>query len=304
MIKLNQVNIHMSKHLITTLILALLVLSSCSSGDPEPPMEPSIEEEFDIPFGVKEPLALEYMIHDVEGIVFNILYDLNERDNGEAATHETYNIFAGRGKCASQDLNPDNNRLILDFNNGCTDDFERYRQGQITIDYSDPNNTPGTIVDVTLTEYFINSISLNGNIRIENLSQTNSDATKTYRLSFSNLQLGIASENSTFSGVRNIHYEKVDGSQYETTTVSYSTSNELNYELSNGLEFQLENSTSALNAFDCWLNGLFLPLSGTQDIEGNNSQIQIDFATGGCNYSLYLSEGSNEKKLFELSQIL
>lgn len=297
LIKLNRANIHMSKHLKSFLILSTLLLFGCKD-DPTP----SIEEEFDIPVAVKEPLVFEYLIHDVEGIVFNMLFDLHERDQGEAATHASYNIFDGRGECADQDLNTDNNRLSLNFKDGCLDDSERYRQGQITIDYSDPLNRPGTIIDVTLTGYLINQVGLNGTLRIENISQTNSDDVKTYQLSFSNLELSIKTESSIFSGTRNIHYEKEDGNVFETTELTYLTSSNLSLTLQNGNEYAVSTPTSMNHAFSCWKGYAYFPFSGKQIIEGNNTQTEIDYI--GCNYTFDIKTADDKIKRLDLKAIL
>lgn len=279
----------------------LLLLFSCKT-DVTP--EPTIEETFDIPKGVKEALAFEYMIHDVEGIVFNMFYSLHTRDQGVISTHADFNIFSQRGNCAFQNLNPDTNQLILNFGTGCTDDLERLRKGAIEIAYTDPNDQIGNIMTITLSDYFYSTLGLDGQITIENISQTNNEDARTYSISFSNLQLTINTETSTFTGARNIDYEKIDGAQFENTQADYRTINNFSYETQGGESYELATTSTAINSFACWLNKYYLPRSGEQTITSANADIEIDFGNGFCDYNLLIKTGNEESRDFDLAAIL
>lgn len=78
------------------------------------------------------------MIHEVEGIVFNMLNSLHERNKGEIETHADYNVFVGRGECATQQLNTDLNLPDLNYGGGCSDDSQKFRSGSIRISYTAP----------------------------------------------------------------------------------------------------------------------------------------------------------------------
>lgn len=283
---------------ISILILFSLILSACSSADK------SEGPEIEIPAGVKESLAFEYLMHDVEGIVFNMLHSLHERDDGEIETHVTFNIFSGRGYCASQTLDASLNRLTLNFANGCSDESDRLRSGIIDISYTDPEDRIGNVMDITLNDFALNNLVFNGEIRMENVSTVNSDDEKNYTISFSNLELTINLEPSIFSGQRTIHYEKTDGNVFETTEVDYYADNEVEFQLSNGDTYNLSTPTVTRQAFECWLDDSFLPIYGQQTLANSEGSVNIDYDTGGCNLTVSLNTSSGESGIFTLSEIL
>lgn len=289
------------KSTVTFIIISILTLG-CSKVDPIL----TVEEQFDIPQGVKEPLAFEFMIHDVEGIVFNLLHSLHERDQGVVSTHEDYNVFAGRGECANQQLDTDLNILLLNYGNGCTDDSQKIRRGQIELNYSDPDDKIGNVVTVVLRNYHLNGLGLNGQIRIENISQTNSTDAKRYSLSFSNLELTINSESSIFTGNREVNYAKNNGNQFETTELDYFASNNYRFEISGQKAFNLSTPSTLLNTFNCWLNEAYFPKSGAFSIQevAQKETITIDFGSGTCDYSLLITDIDHNQKSFDLSAIL
>lgn len=290
-----------SKSALTFFIFSILIFG-CSKEDPTP----TIEEQLQIPEGIKEPLAFEYMIHDVEGIVFNLLYSLHARDQGVVSTHEDYNVFAGRGDCAKQELDTNLKTIILDYGNGCTSDSQIIRQGLIELNYSDPEDQIGNIITVDLKNYQLNGLGLNGQARIENISQSNSTDAKRYSLSFSNLELTVNSESSIFTGNREISYTKGNGSQFETTELDYFTSNNYSYIIPRNKTFNLSTSATLLNTFNCWLNEKYFPKSGILTIqeEGQVETITTDFGSGACDYDLLITDTINNQKSFDLSAIL
>jgi len=277
----------------------LFLFFGCESED----HPTTIEEAFQIPEGVKEPLAFAYMIHDVEGIVFNNLFELYEHDRGTAATHEEYNIFNGRGACAIQTFNPVSNELILSFGAGCTDDNQNLRKGLMTVHYTDPEDGIGNEITIDLEQFFFNSLGLNGQIKIINTSQVQSSRDKSYEIVFTNLELFIDSEKSEFSGKRMIDYSKEDGRDFETTTMDYHTQNDFDY-ITEGGYFNLETSSTNYTRLGCWFNGFFQPSIGKELITSSKRNIEIDYGTGGCNYILNLTFDNKEPRTFDLSAIL
>lgn len=290
-----------SKAKLLFLLALTSLLPSCKTCCDSPS---TIEETYNIPKGVKESLAYEHMIHEVEGIVFNMLNSLHERDKGEIETHADYNVFAGRGECATQQLDTDLNLLVLNYSDGCTDDFQKFRSGSIEISYTDPLDQIGNTLQVTLDNYRFSGLGLEGQIRIENISQTNSNDAKSYSISFTNLELSINGEISLHTGNRSVEYIKEDGSQYETTTLEYRTTNNIEFEISGGQVFSFETASTHINNFDCWLNQQFLPKRGTSLLKSPNQDIEIDYDTGLCDYSLYIQVGNEEPKAFDLAVIL
>ncbi|WP_420385793.1 hypothetical protein [Roseivirga sp.] len=286
----------LKQHLLYLFTLSIL-LSACTSTNTE-------DLELKIPEGSKEAVVFEYLIHDVEGVIFNMLFSLHERDQGELYTHAAYNVFSNRGACAHQTLNTNINRLTLDFTQTCTSENGLIRQGQIEINYSDPEDYIGHQMSIVLNNYRVNQIGFNGSISIENTSTTNSADNKTYLISFNDLELIIGSETSLFSGNRAVHYEKDDGAQFETTELTYSAINNLSYTLVNSQTFNLQTPASTLQVFECWLAQQYFPISGRQTISGQNSSIELDFETGGCNNTLHIQAEGEERKTLDLSAIL
>ncbi|NVK84394.1 MAG: hypothetical protein HWE21_08735 [Cytophagia bacterium] len=287
----------MSQHIKTLLVFITFLFFGCTT-DPTP----SIEEEFNIPVGVKEPLIFEYLIHDVEGIVFNMLYSLHERDKGQANTHIAFNVFSGRGTCANQTLDADGNELVLDFSVGCIDDSERLRSGIIKINYTDPEDGIGNMMTIHLNQFKINNLELDGSLSIENVSTVNSGDEKGYSISFSNLSLNVNTETSSFTGNRQIHYEKVDGNVFETTELTYLTSSNFSFTLQNGNEYTVSTPTALSHAFSCWQGYTYFPFSGKQIIEGNNSPTEIEYI--GCDYTFEFKTADDEIWRFDLNAIL
>ena len=133
-------------------LLLFLGISACSD-DPG-----NLDNPSDFPPGIKEALAFEYLIHDIEGIIFNLFHSLHERDRGAIETHVAFNIFSGRGACASQQLNTDLNRIILNFSDACSGQTDRIRGGILLIDYTDPENKIGNLITITLDQYRLNGL--------------------------------------------------------------------------------------------------------------------------------------------------
>ena len=277
-----------------------MLLISCRQEDPPPP---TIEEIYNIPSGVKESLIYEFMIHEIEGIVLNILYDLHERDGGVAATHEDYNVFSGRGNCAEQTLDDQANMLTLHFSNTCESDVNGWkRTGTITISYTDPKDGPGNIVIVNIDEFKLGGLGINGTLQMENISTSSSTESRNYILRMTNLELSVNNEASFFSGHRNINYTKENGNDFESTRLDYTSINDLSFEIANGDQFSMSQTTA--QGFDCWLENIFFPNGGSIELQNDSGVITIDFGTQSCDYDVVILENDGEGKRFSLAEIL
>ncbi|WP_286747985.1 hypothetical protein [Roseivirga sp. UBA1976] len=281
------------------LIIALL-FASCHKDDVVVLSEPNIP----LPEGISEALAFELLVHQVESTTLNVLHSLSERDRGAANTHINFNIFSDRGTCGGQFLDTSNNQLLLSFGEGCIDGTGYTLKGSILLDYDHPADTPGNTIRITLTDFELNNISLNGVLELTNTSENNSDTQKSYRLEFDDLTLTLRGKSTPFEGSRNIQYEKTNGRDHLDTKANYLTSNSWHFTLPSGTTFELINTGPNLSTFSCWLHKVYLPARGSLQVDNGETTLQIDLNTNACDFLFYWQSENGIPVLHDLRESL
>ena len=75
-----------------------------------------------------------------------------------------------RFRCAEITHDTVTKTIIIDFGDGCPGRGDRIRRGRIIVDYTDRRFVPGSEIVITLEDFYIDSVHLEGIRRITNLS--------------------------------------------------------------------------------------------------------------------------------------
>ena len=183
-----------------------------------------------------------------------------------------------RFRCAEITHDTVTKTIIIDFGDGCPGRGDRIRRGRIIVDYTDRRFVPGSEIVITLEDFYIDSVHLEGIRRITNLSVDLDD-------------------NPTFSVVLSGGQATWPDGTFATREVDLTRTW---IRASNPLEdeFHLDGVTSGLNRDGvsystqilstlirknaCLDQRIFIPVQGIKEITRGDRVWVVDFGDGSC----------------------
>jgi hypothetical protein len=205
------------------------------------------------------------------------------------------------GPCAVITVTPNDSTypktVTIDFpGDGCWCADGKHRKGTITLFFTGPIRRPGSVVTITLTNFYLNRAHIEGTKTISNLSENGA-------IKFT---VQVVGGKVTFPNGRGYKYEglkykaQIDGST--TNDVSddvYKIEGRSKTEFNNGLTINLNTETPLIKKVACdWIN------DGTLKIKINNRVLFLDYGApnnGDCdNKALLTWNNGNNHRLITL----
>lgn len=277
-----------NNNLFATLFLLYLLVGCGEQKEPE-----TIEEQNDPILELESEIqALAYIhkaLHEIEAITLNQLFVLVGNDPNGVPRPDSHlvdaNDFLGIGSCGGFILDSDENVLILDYGMGCTDPYDKFRAGQIKIEYESALNPIGNQVRISIEGLNTEDFTLSGILQMQKLSENNSQYTDGYQIEFSDLIIQIEEYTLEMSGKREFLYtHNIDG---QGGTADNSSSlmvfNSIEGSI-NELDFEFENTSELVYTAPCWLGGNLFPHLGNTSLTISAETFEIKF--NGCGYDL------------------
>lgn len=202
------------------------------------------------------------------------------------------------GDCATIIVSPNDSTypktITINFGDSCVGYDGKVRAGIITLNLTAPLRKPGSVVTVTLSNYFVNHVHIEGTKIIHNLSDT---ATRTHKWSEQ-----VTDGKVTFPSGRGYGYESVKTkTQVEGMDTRISRDDVYQIEgrsqtvFNNGTTITLNTETALVKKVACpWIS------NGTLKIKINNRELLLDYGfpnNGDCDNKALLTwnNGANQR---------
>lgn len=205
------------------------------------------------------------------------------------------------GPCAVITVSPNDSTypktVTIDFpGDGCWCADGKHRKGTITLHFTGPIRRPGSVLTITLTNFYLNRAHIEGTKVISNLSENGA-------IKFT---VQVTGGKVTFPNGRGYKY---DGLKYVAQVEGAATPNMADdvykfegrskTEFNNGLTINLNTETPLIKKFDCrWIS------NGTLKIKINNRVLFLDYgapSNGDCdNKALLTWNNGNNHRLITL----
>jgi len=253
--------------------IVLLILTGCNKEPDTPALDTSdadLETLFDDSF------------EEVDAIVESslALYDIYGRV-AESTEGELEELIG----CAIKNHDPDNQKITIDFGDGCIGLLGRVRKGIIIITYTDKVFIPGSKTVITFDNFYVNDIKVEGIRTLENVSASIFEAPEFY---------------IKLEGGRLTWPEEKGGGFAEREVYLYKTwmraSNPLNDEFivegvasgknRNGVNYNMRILSAIKYKRACWAAGVFLPVEGVKEVKTDAKEVLIDFGNGECDRTI------------------
>jgi len=179
--------------------------------------------------------------------------------------------------CAEIDKDTVNQIITIDFGDGCEGPHGVIRKGKIVIEYDGDRHTAGSFREVTLEDFYLDSIRIEGSRRTEVVSADSTtivvNATMTGgKLTFPDETFATRDADHTRTMVRG---DEEDG-DYSTLAGSAEGIKR------DGSDYSVTILEDLLFKRGCWEGRGFIPVAGVKEIVNGESSAVIDYGDGTC----------------------
>lgn len=182
-------------------------------------------------------------------------------------------------KDASSTTDKPSGKITIDFGAGCADAHGKTRRGIITVSYSGKRFLPGSVITVTVQNYYVNSAKVEGTLTMTNISPTIQDYPK--------FEIRISGGKIIFPDGRQATRDQSMTHEWQRTSdptqdkwVVEGTASGSN---KNGKSYQMKITSSLIYAKSCEINGkAFIPVKGIKNLTVDSKQIIMDYGDGSC----------------------
>ncbi len=250
-----------AKYLLSLIMLMPFFFTSCNQDNEEP---------IDTSFAEVESQA-DDVFSEVDGITQSSLtyYSLGGR-----VTEEGDSLI----RCATKTIDFGAKTITIDFGDGCEGMGGRVRKGKIIITYSTFLFLPGAEISVTLENFYLNDIKVEGTRTLTNISDS-LDANPKFevvltggKLTWPDETFATRESDFTETWIRALN----PFNDQITIEGSASGSNR------RGTTYTMNITTPLLLKRSCWATRAFIPVSGIKEIEANGKTITVDYGDGEC----------------------
>lgn len=250
-----------TKYYLSIVFLISFFISSC---DKEP------EDSVDTSFAEVESQG-DDAFSEVDGIAQSslVFYSVGGR-----TTEEGDSLI----RCATKSINFSTKTITIDFGNGCEGLKGRIRKGKIIINYTTFFFLPGAVITITLDNFYINDIKVEGTRVFTNISES-LDTNPKFEVELTGGKLTWPDE--TFATRESVFIEtwlRAPNPFNDQITIEGSASGSNR----RGISYTMNITTTLLLKRSCWASRAFIPVSGVKEIEANEKSITVDYGDGEC----------------------
>jgi hypothetical protein len=208
----------------------------------------------------EESMETEASFDDIQDISFSAADEEGMTSAGKATEAGRFHLFAALrlriGNCAEITVTPDDGTypktVTIDFGNGCQGVDGKFRKGAIILHFTGPIRRPGSVLTVTLRDFYLNRVHIEGTKIISNLSENG------------NIKFTVQVVNGkvTFPGGRGYKYDAMKyvkqiegGSTDEFRDDVYSIEGRSKTEFRNGFTLTLNTESPLIKKVACpWIS--------------------------------------------------
>lgn len=252
----------MKKLLFIPAIISVLIFSSCSDEDSS---SASLVEELD----AESDAILESNFEDVDEIINAGMETLDQ--GGKIATDFILD-------CAVIEKDTVNKVVTIDYGDGCEGPHGRIRRGKVIIQYNERKLIPGAFRIVTLDNFFIDDVQIEGTRTVENISASLEDD-PTFEITLEGGKLTFEDETTATRDANRVRtWTRASNPLLDEITVEGGASGERR----DGVRYEVEILERLVYKRECRLNRVFIPVSGVKQITYGDNVAVIDYGNGEC----------------------
>ncbi|MEQ9404429.1 MAG: hypothetical protein RIM99_12625 [Cyclobacteriaceae bacterium] len=250
---------------ILTVLLAVLI-SSCSEDDSN---SSGLVDQLD----TDSEAALESNFEDVDLITEASMETLDETDGGRSIVDRDALI-----SCAIVEKDTVNKVITIDFGDGCEDGNGRIRKGKIIIEYNERKLVPGAYRIVTLEDFFIDEVQVEGKRTITNTSSDIND-NPTFTITLDGGRLTFEDETTaTRDATRIRKWVRANNPLQDEARVDGTASGTRR----DGVNYTIEILEELVYKRACRAGRIFIPVSGIKQITWGDNVAVINYGDGDC----------------------
>ncbi|MFK7951351.1 MAG: hypothetical protein AB8B73_00790 [Ekhidna sp.] len=264
-------------------IIAAFVFSSCTEENDEGSISDALLEQID----ADSEAALEANYEDIEMVAEAGLASLS--DEGRVERDTLLN-------CAEVDHDTENKTMIIDYGDGCTIRGGRVLSGRIIIAYNERRLEPGASRTVTLENFFVDEVQVEGTRSWTNISKTIEDNPKFNtqlvggKLTFSDGTIATREANHTKEWLR-------ASNPLDDESLLDGSAEGVNRE---NITYQVEILETLVYKRTCRAEKVFVPVSGIKQITKGEDIAIINYGEGECDNEVTITlNGETFTKIIE-----
>ncbi len=270
------------KKLFILTVLSAFILSSCSDDDSS--LDTDILEQLD----VDSEAALESNFEDVDVVVEAGMLEL---DAGRAER----DILL---ECATVEKDEENKTITITYpTEGCVGPRGRVRKGTIIIEYNERRLIPGAFRRVTLVDFFIDDVQVEGTRTLTNTSDELSDRPE-FTVELVGGKLTFPDETFATRDASHVRtWVRANNPLEDETEVTGEASGQRR----DGVSYSIEILERLIYKRACRLEGVFIPVQGIKQITSGDNVAVIDFGDGTCDNLVTITVNGGEPVTKEIN---
>ena len=253
------------KKLLMLAIVSAFVFSSCNDEDGG--VSDALVDQLDM----DTEAALEAAEEDVSSIIEAGMADLLEGDGGRIERDRLLD-------CATVTKDTINRVLTIDYGTGCEGPNGRVRKGQVIISYTDKRLIPGASRSVSLVDFYIDEVQIEGTRTVTNVSASLDDH-PTFNSTLVGGKLTFEDETSATRDANHTRtWIRANNPLEDESTVEGGASGVRR----DGTSYVIEIIEPLVYKRDCRRGRVFIPVQGIKQITSGDNVAIIDFGDGTC----------------------
>ena len=272
------------------LVLALMIGMTACSDENESPVQSEIDENDIESINSEEQLEAAYEELDMISVEAN---DRTEEDLGGRSLMDENDMLT---RCATITHDKEAKTITIDFGDGCEGPDGKVRSGIVFISYTQRMFLPGAVLTITLEDYTVNRLAIEGTKIITNVSETLRDD-----VSFNKVLTGgkITWPDGTFATRevdKTFTWIRANNPLLDEVHVEGEASG-MNRR---GVAYQVTIVSKIIWKTACRLQGVCIPAQGLKLVEREgHPDVLVDFGDGECENQVTITK-NGESRLVDI----
>jgi len=246
---------------------------------------------------------LDTETEDVTNLIDQAMYQNQSVINGRIST-DTIQTLLDSTNCAQVTIIPKGTnptgKITIDFGTGCLCKDGRMRKGKIISQFNNPIRKQGSLIETTFENYGVTKRNSTEYINVDNSSTKSTQTTQApdslvngsvvdiTRVLNMKMILGTG-QTFTYTGTKLISFNLGQLQNSWDNVITTKTGSSLNGVDRNGGNYTLTVNSNVVRKLECFLIGVYKPVSGEVTIQNDSKTKVINYGDGSCDNSVDVS---------------
>lgn len=264
------------------LFFALFITFSCDKDNEEIALTEEEQSAYEA------ELSTESYFDVVESITTSAVQYADANAGGRLAENSDPELV-----CATIELLPDNNKIVVDFGDGCTGPDEKVRKGKVIIEYVGDWLTQGGLVTTILQDFYVDDIKVEGTRAVTTTGFQNMTLTQSVQISGGK----VTWPDGTFITRKSTRTHRlIFGDQLSDIVLEVEGTAEGTTRT--GIEYTSMTVEPLVFKAECFGHSMYVPASGITAITVTDlPQITVNYGDGACDGKLTIEMQRGKKEV-------